>query len=78
MKPIKEHRVELGKGKEEEEENEDDDDDDEVGPPLLRPISEDDNFPSGTAAWSVKQSASGGVLVSSNIWPGAYAVAVKE
>ncbi|VDD83964.1 unnamed protein product, partial [Mesocestoides corti] len=63
---------------EDEEEDEEEEEEEEVGPPLLHPIAEDDDLDDGTPAWCVKQSPNGTVLVSSNYWPGAYAIATEE
>ncbi len=65
-------------GSQSDEESEEEEEEEELGPPLLQPISEDDDLANETPAWSVKQTQSGAVLVSSNYWPGAYATAVNE
>eukprot|EP00053_Salpingoeca_punica_P009852 m.88611 g.88611 ORF g.88611 m.88611 type:complete len:495 (-) comp15196_c0_seq1:192-1676(-) len=64
------------------EEGEDDmqDEEPEVGPPLLTPLQNDEEF-DGQPAWSVKLSSAVAlshacVRVSSNVWPGAHAFAV--
>ncbi|VDO04831.1 unnamed protein product [Rodentolepis nana] len=51
----------------------------EAAPPLLRPISEDDDFDDGTSAWSTRFCAGGSraasILIASNYWHGAFTIA---
>ncbi|VUZ51108.1 unnamed protein product, partial [Hymenolepis diminuta] len=60
-------------------ENDEEEDESEAAPPLLRPISEDDDLDDGTSAWSAHLCTGGlraaSLLIASNYWPGAFTIA---
>lgn len=63
-------------------ENEEEEEESEAAPPLLRPISEDDDLDDGTSAWSTRLCTGGlratSLLIASNYWPGAFTIASNK
>ncbi|VDL57296.1 unnamed protein product [Hymenolepis diminuta] len=63
-------------------ENDEEEDESEAAPPLLRPISEDDDLDDGTSAWSAHLCTGGlraaSLLIASNYWPGAFTIASNK